>query len=64
MSFEMKKTVYGNCSINLHLTHKILVTFYNLKNYDSHHIVQGSGEFGLKINVKLSGLEKYGQLVR
>ena len=33
--------------------------FHNLKNYDSHLIMQELGKFNLKITVISSGLEKY-----
>ena len=33
--------------------------FYNLKNYDSHLIMQELGKLSLKINVIPNGLEKY-----
>ena len=41
------------------LNHKILVVFHNLKNYDSHLIMQKLGKFNLKINVIPNGLKKY-----
>ena len=41
------------------LNHKIPVVFHNLKNYDSHLIMQELGKFNLKINVIPNGLEKY-----
>ena len=33
--------------------------FYNLKNYDSHLIMQELGKFNLKVNAIPNGLEKY-----
>ena len=50
---------HRECNINAKLNHKIPVVFHNLKNYDSHLIVQELGKFSLNINVILSGLEKY-----
>ena len=47
------------CNINLKLNGKIPVAFHNLKNYDSHLIMQELGKFDLKINVIPNGLEKY-----
>ena len=41
------------------LNHKIPVVFDNLKNYDSHLIMQRISKFILKINVISNGLEKY-----
>ena len=48
-----------NCNINLKLNHKIPIVFHNLKNYDSHFIMQELGKFNLKISVIPNGLEKY-----
>ena len=36
-------------NINLKLNHKIPVIFHNLKNYDSHLIMQELGKFNLKV---------------
>ena len=41
------------------LNSKIPVRFCNLKNYDSHLIMQELGKFNLKINVIPNGIEKY-----
>ena len=41
------------------LSHKIPAVFHNLKNYDSHLIMQELGKFNPKINVVTNGLEKY-----
>ena len=38
-------------NINVKLNHKIPVVFHNLKNYDSHLIMQELGKFNFKINV-------------
>ena len=46
------------CNINPKLNHKIHVVFHNLKNYDSHLIMQELGKFNLQINVILNELEK------
>ena len=35
------------------------VVLHNLKNYDSHLIIQELGNFNLKIKVISNGLEKY-----
>ena len=40
------------------LNHKLSVVFHNLKNYDSHLIMQKLGKFNHKINVIPNGLEK------
>ena len=41
------------------LNHKIPIAFRNLKNYDSHLIMQEIEKFKLKISVIPNGLEKY-----
>ena len=51
--------MHKNCNINVKLNHKTRIVFYNLKNYDSHLIMQELGKFSLKINVTPYGLEKY-----
>ena len=48
-----------DCNINVKLNNNILVVFHNLKNYDSHLIMQKLGKFYLKIYVIPNGLEKY-----
>ena len=47
------------CNINVKLNHKVPVVSHNLKNYDSHLILQELGKFNLKITVIPNGLEKY-----
>ena len=47
------------CNINIKLNYVISVVFHNLKNYDSHLIMQELDKFNLKRNVILTGLEKY-----
>ena len=56
--------IMEDCNINVeftknHKNRKILVVLHNLKNYDSHFIMQKLGKFNLKINVIPNGLEKY-----
>ena len=45
--------------INLKLNHKIPVVFRNLKNDDSHLIIQELDKFNVKLNAIPNGLEKY-----
>ena len=45
-----------NCNINLKLTKKVPVIFYDLKGYNSHLIMQEIGKFDVNIP---NGLEKY-----
>ena len=48
-----------NCNINGELNHKVLIAFHNLRNYDSHHVMQELGKLNFKINAMPNGLEKY-----
>ena len=48
-----------DCNINVKLHHKIPVTFRNLKNHDSHPIMQDLGKYNFQKNVIPNGLEKY-----
>ena len=56
---KYRGSAHGDCSINVKLNHKIPAIFPNLKNYDSHLIMQELGKFSLKINVAPNGIEKY-----
>ena len=56
---KYRGSAHKDCNINVTLNHKIPVVFHNLKNYDSHLIMQELGKFNLKINVIPNGLEKY-----
>ena len=56
---KYRGSAHRNCNINVKLNHKIPVGFHNLKNYDSHLIMEELGKFNLKINVIPNGLEKY-----
>ena len=47
-----------DCNINLKLNHKNPVIFHNVKNYNSHLIMEEPGMLNLKINVIPNGLEK------
>ena len=52
---KYRGSAYRDCIINLRLNQKIPIVFHNLKNYDSHLIMQELGEFNLKINVIPNG---------
>ena len=52
-------SVHRDGNINLKLNHKIPIVFQNLKNYDSHLIMQELGKLNVEINVIPNGLEKY-----
>ena len=56
---KYRDSAHRDCNIKLKLNHKIFIVIYNLKNYDSRHIMQELGKFNLKINFKPNGLEKY-----
>ena len=53
--------MHRDSNINLKLN-KIPVAFHNLKNYDSHLVMQELGKFNLIINVIPNGLEKIYEL--
>ena len=53
------EALHIDCNINVKLNHKSPIVFHNLKNYDSHLIMQELGNFNLKINVIPNGLKKY-----
>ena len=56
---KYRDSAYRDCNINLRLNHKISTVFHNLKNYDSHLIMQEIDKFNVKVNVITNGLEKY-----
>ena len=56
---KYRGTAHRDCNINLKLNQKIPAVFHNLKNYDSHPIMQKLGKFNLKINVIPNGLQTY-----
>ena len=45
---KFRGSAHRYCNINLKLNHKIPVLFFNLKNYDSHLIMQELAKFNLK----------------
>ena len=55
---KYRSSAHRHCNINLKLNHKIPFIFHNLKNYDSHLIMQQLDKFNLTINVKPTRLEK------
>ena len=56
---EYRGSAYRDCNINVKLKHKIVVVFHNLKNYDSHFIMQELGKYNPKVNVIPNRLVKY-----
>ena len=55
---KYRGSAHEDCNIFVRLSHKIPTVFYNLKNYDSHLVMQELDKFNLKMNVILNGLEK------
>ena len=57
---KYRGSAHRDCNINLKLNscYKFLAVFHNLKNHDSHLIMQESGIFNLLINVIPNELEK------
>ena len=56
---KYRGSAHRDGNVKLKLNHKIPVVFRNLKNYDSHLIMQELVKFNLKINVIPNGLEEY-----
>ena len=52
-------SVHRDCDINVKWNHKVPVVFHNLKNYDSHLIMQELRKFNLKINFLINVFQKY-----
>ena len=56
---KYRGTAHVSCNINLKITKKVPVIFYDLKGYDSHLIFKELSKFNVKISVIPNGLEKY-----
>ena len=56
---KYRGSAHRSYNIKVKLNHIIPVIFHNLKNYDSHLIVQEVGIFDFEINIILNELEKY-----
>ena len=56
---KYKGSDHESCNVNLKLTKEVLVTFQNLRGYDSHLIMQDEDKFEKRLNVIPNGLEKY-----
>ena len=50
---------HWSCNINLKISKKVPVIFYNLKGYDSHLIFKELSKFNCRISVIPNGLENY-----
>ena len=55
MTGKYRGSAHSDCNFNLKLNHKIPIVFHNLKNYDSHLIMQELRKFNLKVSVIPSG---------
>ena len=55
VTVKFRGATHWSCNINLQLTKKVPVIFYNLRGYDSYLIFRKLNKF----NVKSNGLEKY-----
>ena len=54
---KYRGSAHWSCNINLKLTKKVLVTFHNLKDYNSHLIMQKISKFNVKVFVIPNGLQ-------
>ena len=59
---KYRSSVYKDCNTKVKLDQKVYVVLHNLKNYDSHLVMQVLGKFDFKINKDENGLEKNIQL--
>ena len=58
ISGNFRDSAHKDCNIKIKLNHKIHIAFHNLKNYDSHLIMQELSKVNFKINIIPNGLEK------
>ena len=56
---KYRSSAHRYCNINVKLNNKIPVVFLNLKNHDSHLIMQQLGKFIRQINNKLSFINSF-----
>ena len=52
---KYKDSAHGDCNVKTKLNQKILLAFSNLKNHDSHRIMQKLSKFDFKINITWIG---------
>ena len=57
MTGKIRGATHWSCNINLQLTKKVPLIFYNLRGYDSHLIFDGLNNFDVKIDVIPNSLE-------
>ena len=56
---KFRGAAHWDCNINLQLTKKVPVMFYNLRDYNSHLIFHELNKFSVKTDVIPNRLEKY-----
>ena len=56
---KFRGAAHWDCNINLQLTKKVPVMFYNLRGYNSHLIFHELNKFSVKTDVIPNRLEKY-----
>ena len=56
---KYRGAAHWSCNINLKLSKKIPIIFYNLRGYDSHLIIKEITKSDIKVSVLPNGLEKY-----
>ena len=59
ISGKYRGSAHRDYNINLRLNHTNPIEFHNLKNYDSHLIMQELDKVNLEISVIPNGFEKY-----
>ena len=56
---KYKGSAHWSCNVNLKMSKKVPVIFHDLRDYDSHLIIEGLNKFDVKVSVIPNGLEKY-----
>ena len=56
---KYRNSPHRDRNIKVKFNHEISIAFYNLKDYESHTIIQELGKFNFKINVIPNGLQKH-----
>ena len=60
---KYERSSHNDCNMKVKLNQNIPRAFLNLKNYDSHLIMQELGKLDFKINIIPNGLEKYMNII-
>ena len=56
---KYKGSVHRDCNVSVKVNHKMSIVFRNIKNYDSHLILQEPGKFNFEINAIPNKSQKY-----